>query len=136
MGRVELAVSFFLVCVVLLAVFVLFALIAVFLAFPAIALLLGATAAGAGDGALDFLGSRPAGPVPVATARILVRLGYLAALTLVAVGGESGGRGVVPRVPTREDRAALGEANDRSGDGGASWWTAALPGASEYCPGY
>jgi hypothetical protein len=84
------------------------------------------------DGAwLDYVLRRNAFTIKPSDRSVLVDV------TLVAVGGESGGvPGGVPRVPTREDRAALGEANDRSGDGGASWWTAALPGASEYCPGY
>ena len=86
----------------------------------------------AGDGAwLDYVLRRNAFTIKPSDRSVLVDV------TLVAVGGESGGvPGGVPRVPTREDRAALGEANDRSGDGGASWWTAALPGASEYCPGH
>ena len=82
------------------------------------------------DGAwLDYVLRRNAFTIKPSDRSVLVDV------TLVAVGGESGDRGGVPRVPTREDRADLGEANDRSGDGGASWWTAALPGASEYCPG-
>jgi len=85
---------------------------------------------GDGNGAwLDYVLRRNAFTIKPSDRSVLVDV------TLVAVGGESGGRGVVRRVPTREDHAALGEANDRSGDGGASWWTAALPGASEYCPG-
>ena len=87
---------------------------------------------GDADGAwLDYVLRRNAFTIKPSDRSVLVDV------TLVAVGGESGGvPGGVLRVPTREDRAALGEANDRSGDGGASWWTAALPGASEYCPGH
>ena len=57
-------------------------------------------------------------------------------VTLVAMGSTVGDetKGGNARVASEEDKAGLGEANDRSGDGGASWWTAALPNASEYCP--
>ena len=86
-------------------------------------------AAGDADGAwLDYVLRRNAFTIKPSDRSVLVDV------TLVAVGGESGGvPGGVPRVPTREDRAALGEANDRSGDGGvvdrrASGSVGVLPG--------
>jgi hypothetical protein len=36
------------------------------------------------------------------------------------------------RVATREDQ--VGEVNDSSEDGGASWWTVGLPKPRDYCP--
>ena len=43
-------------------------------------------------------------------------------------------RGVDPVGNASKPLESFGVVNDASGDGGASWWTATLPGRSTYCP--
>ena len=43
-------------------------------------------------------------------------------------------RGVDPVANASKPLESFGVVNDASGDGGASWWTATLPGRSTYCP--
>ena len=54
-------------------------------------------------------------------------------LRLVDVGG--GDEGTSNRATSRRARAEdqIGKVNDKSEDGGASWWTAALPTPGDYC---